>query len=63
ACFEELCQDLLCSTLEPVEEVLCNLKIEKVNIHEIALADTHFSTPFFQLCSILYQPSLYRCVG
>ena len=35
--FEELCQDLFCSTLEPVEKVLREFKIDKSNIHEIVL--------------------------
>ena len=29
--FEELCQDLFCSTIEPVEKVLKDSKINKVN--------------------------------
>ncbi|KAG1747930.1 heat shock cognate 70 kDa protein [Suillus paluster] len=35
--FEELCADLFCSTLEPVEKVLRDSKIDKANIHEIVL--------------------------
>ena len=35
--FEELCQDLFCSTLEPVEKVLHDSKIDKANVHEIVL--------------------------
>ena len=35
--FEELCQDLFCSTLEPVEKVLRDSKIDKSNVHEIVL--------------------------
>ena len=35
--FEELCQDLFCSTLDPVEKVLRDSKIDKSNIHEIVL--------------------------
>src|SRR6266571_7147830 len=35
--FEELCQDLFCSTLEPVEKVLRDSKIDKANVHEIVL--------------------------
>ncbi|GAW09177.1 heat shock protein [Lentinula edodes] len=35
ACFEELCQDLFCSTLDPVEKVLRDSKIDKANVHEI----------------------------
>jgi molecular chaperone DnaK (HSP70) len=35
--FEELCQDLLRGTLEPVEKVLRDSKIDKSNVHEIVL--------------------------
>ena len=35
--FEELCQDLFRSTLEPVEKVLRDSKIDKINVHEIVL--------------------------
>ncbi|KAH8989267.1 Hsp70 protein-domain-containing protein [Lactarius akahatsu] len=35
--FKELCQDLFHSTLEPVEKVLRDLKIDMANIHEIVL--------------------------
>ena len=35
--FEELCQDLFHGTLEPVEKVLHDSKIDKSNIHEIIL--------------------------
>ena len=35
--FEELCQDLFQSTLEPVEKVLRDSRIDKVNVHEIVL--------------------------
>src|SRR5882762_3767221 len=35
--FEELCYDLLRSTLNCIEKVLCDLKINKSNVHEIAL--------------------------
>ncbi|KAG2132825.1 heat shock protein 70 [Suillus bovinus] len=37
ACFEELCADLFRSTLEPVEKVLQDSKIDKANVHEIVL--------------------------
>ncbi|KAJ7035834.1 Hsp70 protein-domain-containing protein [Mycena alexandri] len=36
-CFEELCGDLFRSTLEPVKKVLCDSKIDKLNVHEIVL--------------------------
>ncbi|KAJ7829536.1 heat shock cognate 70 [Mycena leptocephala] len=35
--FEELCQDLFRGTLEPVEKVLRDSKIDKSNVHEIIL--------------------------
>src|SRR5580658_4944700 len=35
--FEELCQDLFRSTLEPVEKVLRDSEIDKSNVHEIVL--------------------------
>ena len=35
--FEELCQDLFRGSLEPVEKVLCDSKIDKTNVHEIVL--------------------------
>ena len=35
--FEELCQDLFCSTLEPVEKILRDSTVDKANVHEIAL--------------------------
>jgi L1 cell adhesion molecule like protein len=35
--FEELCQDLFRSTLEPVEKVLRDSKIDKSTVHEIVL--------------------------
>ncbi|KAI0683855.1 Hsp70 protein-domain-containing protein, partial [Cerioporus squamosus] len=35
--FEELCEDLFCSTLEPVGKVLRDAKIDKSQVHEIGL--------------------------
>ena len=35
--FEELCQDLFRSTLEPVEKVLRDAKVDKSQVHEIVL--------------------------
>jgi len=35
--FEELCQDLFRSTIEPVEKVLRDSKIDKAQVHEIVL--------------------------
>jgi len=36
--FEELCADLFRSTLEPIEKVLRDSRIDKANVHEIILA-------------------------
>jgi molecular chaperone DnaK (HSP70) len=36
--FKELCQDLFRGTLDPVEKVQRNSKIDKSNVHEIVLA-------------------------
>ncbi|KAM9110955.1 LOW QUALITY PROTEIN: heat shock 70 kDa protein 6 [Megaptera novaeangliae] len=35
--FEELCSDLFCSTLEPVEKALRGAKLDKAQIHDIVL--------------------------
>jgi len=35
--FEELCQDLFRSTLDPVEKAPRDIKIDKANVHEIVL--------------------------
>jgi L1 cell adhesion molecule like protein len=35
--FEELCQDLFCTTLDPVEKVLCDSKIDNGNVHGVVL--------------------------
>jgi len=35
--FKELCQDLFRGTLEPIEKVLRDSKIDKANVHEIVL--------------------------
>ncbi|KAJ7836263.1 heat shock protein 70 family [Mycena olivaceomarginata] len=35
--FEELCQDLFCSTLEPVEKALHDSEIDKSSVHEVVL--------------------------
>ncbi|KAJ7357936.1 heat shock protein 70 family [Mycena albidolilacea] len=40
--FEELCQDLFHSTLEPIEKVLRDSKIDKANVHEIVLLVSDF---------------------
>jgi len=37
---EDLCQDLFCSILEPVEKVFRDSKIDKSNVHEIVLGST-----------------------
>ncbi|KAL5526251.1 SSA2_5 [Sanghuangporus sanghuang] len=43
--FEELCQDLFRSTLEPVEKVLQDSKIDKSNVHEIVLVSGSIRIP------------------
>ena len=35
--FEELCEDLFRSTIEPLQKVLKDAKINKANVHEIVL--------------------------
>ncbi|KIK32989.1 hypothetical protein CY34DRAFT_65168, partial [Suillus luteus UH-Slu-Lm8-n1] len=45
ACFEELCADLFCSTLEPVKKVLRDSKINKANVHEIVLVGGSMRIP------------------
>ncbi|KIM55850.1 hypothetical protein SCLCIDRAFT_133745 [Scleroderma citrinum Foug A] len=46
--FEELCQDLFRSTLEPVERVLRDSKIDKGNVHEIVLVGGSTRIPRIQ---------------
>ncbi|KIK23435.1 hypothetical protein PISMIDRAFT_679415 [Pisolithus microcarpus 441] len=46
--FEELCQDLFRSTLEPVEKVLRDSKIDKANVHEIVLVGGSTRIPRIQ---------------
>ncbi|KAJ7936027.1 Hsp70 protein-domain-containing protein [Mycena leptocephala] len=43
--FEELCQDLFRSTLEPVEKVLRDSKIDKANVHKIVLVSCSTRIP------------------
>ena len=43
--FEVLCQDLFRSTLEPVERVLLDSKIDKANVHEIVLVGSSTRIP------------------
>ncbi|KAK6992559.1 Serine/threonine-protein phosphatase 2A 56 kDa regulatory subunit [Favolaschia claudopus] len=43
--FEELCQDLFRRTLEPVEKVLRDSKIDKANVHEIVLVGGYTRIP------------------
>jgi heat shock 70kDa protein 1/2/6/8 len=43
--FEELCQDLFRSTLEPVKKVLRDSKIDKANVHEIVLVGSSTRIP------------------
>ena len=44
--FEELCQDLFRSTLDPVEKVLRDSKIDKANVHEIVLVGGSTRIPY-----------------
>ncbi|KAJ7864062.1 heat shock protein 70, partial [Mycena leptocephala] len=44
--FEELCRDLFLSTLEPVEKVLRDSKIDKSNVDEIVLVGGSSRIPF-----------------
>ena len=46
--FEELCQDLFRSTLDPVEKVLRDSKIDKANVHEIVLVGGSTRIPRIQ---------------
>jgi len=46
--FEELCQDLFRSTMEPVEKVLRDAKIDKGNVHEIVLVGGSTRIPKIQ---------------
>ncbi|EJT46404.1 heat shock protein 70 [Trichosporon asahii var. asahii CBS 2479] len=46
--FEELCQDLFRSTMEPVEKVLRDAKIDKANVNEIVLVGGSTRIPKIQ---------------
>ncbi|KFY19258.1 hypothetical protein V493_08053 [Pseudogymnoascus sp. VKM F-4281 (FW-2241)] len=46
--FEELCQDLFRSTLQPVDRVLSDAKIDKTKIHEIVLVGGSTRIPRIQ---------------
>lgn len=46
--FEELCQDLFRSTMDPVEKVLRDSKIDKANVHEIVLVGGSTRIPRIQ---------------
>lgn len=46
--FEELCQDLFRSTMEPVERVLRDAKIDKATVHEIVLVGGSTRIPKIQ---------------
>jgi L1 cell adhesion molecule like protein len=46
--FEELCQDLFRSTMEPVERVLRDAKIDKTSVHEIVLVGGSTRIPKIQ---------------
>ena len=46
--FEELCQDLFRSTVEPVEKMLRDSKTDKVHVHEIVLVGGSTHIPRIQ---------------
>ncbi|KAK4687089.1 heat shock 70kDa protein 1/2/6/8, partial [Tremellales sp. Uapishka_1] len=46
--FEELCQDLFRSTMEPVDKVIRDSKIDKSNVHEIVLVGGSTRIPKIQ---------------
>jgi heat shock 70kDa protein 1/2/6/8 len=46
--FEELCQDLFRSTMEPVERVLKDAKVDKASVHEIVLVGGSTRIPKIQ---------------
>lgn len=46
--FEELCQDLFRSTLQPVDRVLTDAKIDKSQVHEIVLVGGSTRIPRIQ---------------
>jgi L1 cell adhesion molecule like protein len=46
--FEELCQDLFRSTMEPVERVLRDAKVDKASVHEIVLVGGSTRIPKIQ---------------
>ena len=46
--FEELCQDLFRSTIEPVQKVLDDSKIDKVNVYETVLVSGSTHIPRIQ---------------
>jgi len=52
--FEELCQDLFRSTMEPVERVLRDSKIDKSSVHEIVLVGGSTRIPKIQKLLIDY---------
>jgi heat shock protein 1/8 len=54
--FEELCQDLFQSTLEPVEKVLRDSGIDKANVHEVVLVGGSTRIPrIFKLVSDFFN--------
>ncbi|KIJ38134.1 hypothetical protein M422DRAFT_177056, partial [Sphaerobolus stellatus SS14] len=55
--FEELCGDLFRSTLEPIEKVLRDSKIDKSNVHEIVLVSGSIRIP-----RIIKLISVYHCI-
>jgi heat shock 70kDa protein 1/2/6/8 len=46
--FEELCQDLFRSTMEPIEKVLCDAKLDKQSVDDIVLVGGSTRIPHIQ---------------
>ncbi|THU85982.1 heat shock protein 70 [Dendrothele bispora CBS 962.96] len=56
--FEELCQDLFRSTLDPVEKVLRDSKIDKAKVHDIVLVGGSTRIPrIIKLVSDFFRPT------
>lgn len=61
--FEELCQDLFRSTMEPVERVLRDAKCDKTSVHEIVLVGGSTRIPKIQKASsqVTYAMPCMQC--
>ncbi|KAL1750747.1 hsp70-like protein, variant 1 [Schizophyllum commune] len=60
--FEELCQDLFRSTLEPVEKVLRDSKIGKSNVHEIVLVGGSTRIPCTMKLAVAYGAAVQAAI-